>query len=93
MGAETHHGCEAVRPDDGHANHGNPPQPLSDPVGTADLIGNPPPGPLGKQIANGLMGDGAQTHVGVPERRCLVHKGTRIDAEIDLGVGSNAAWR
>ena len=69
------------------------PQALRDPLGHPDVVGEPEERPHREQVADDLVGDGAEPDVRVPEVRGPREQAVGIEVEVLLRVGSDATRR
>ena len=78
-------------PEAGRGQQRPQPQPLSQPVGQAQVLGQPVEGPHRPQVADVLVGDGAQGPVGVPQGGGAGQQAARVQVQVGLGVGADPA--
>ncbi len=69
------------------------PQALRDPLGHPDVVGEPEERPHREQVADDLVGDGAEPDVRVPEVRGARQQAVGIEVEVLLRVGGDATGR
>ena len=83
---QPEHPAEVERPGPGHEEQATHPEPLSHPQGHVQLGHHPVEGPHRQQVADVLVGHGAEAHAGVPHGDGLADVPPGIEVEVRLGV-------
>ena len=85
-------GAQQVRhPEPGQHQQRPQPQPLGQPVGEAQVLGQPVEGTHRPQVADVLVGDRAQGPVRVPQGGGAGQQAARVQVQVGLGVGTHPA--
>ena len=80
---------QVPHPEAGYGQQGAEPQALSQPIRQTHGLENPEERAHRPQVADGLVGDGAERPLRFPQAGRVAQQASRIQIEVDLGVDSN----